>query len=183
LLDAAEKLMRLEGYSSVTSRRVAAFAGLKPQLVHYYFRTMDELFEAVFKRSAEQYLSYLREVKDAPDSLVRIWRLSCDRDVAVTTVEFLALANRHEGIRKLIAHYSEEYKRLHVSIIEAAMLRRGVDLMAWPPPILAVILENLPTILAISGQLSGMKEPSDAQEFIGSLIERFAAVQVPGPAA
>ena len=47
LLDAAEQLMREEGYAAVTSRRVAAKAGLKPQLVHYYFRTMDDLFIAL----------------------------------------------------------------------------------------------------------------------------------------
>ena len=44
LLDAAQQLMLDEGYAAVTSRRVAAQAGLKPQLVHYYFRTMDDLF-------------------------------------------------------------------------------------------------------------------------------------------
>ena len=53
LLDAAEQLMLEEGYAAVTSRRVAAQAGLKPQLVHYYFRTMDDLFLAVFRRRAE----------------------------------------------------------------------------------------------------------------------------------
>ncbi len=54
LLDAAEALMLEEGYAAVTSRRVADKAGLKPQLVHYYFRTMDDLFLAVFRRRAEQ---------------------------------------------------------------------------------------------------------------------------------
>src|SRR5690606_21688674 len=49
LLDAAERLLLREGYASVTSRRVAAEAGLKPQLVHYYFRTMDDLFLEVFR--------------------------------------------------------------------------------------------------------------------------------------
>ena len=33
-----------ECYAAVTSRRLANKAGLKPQLVHYYFRTMEELF-------------------------------------------------------------------------------------------------------------------------------------------
>ena len=51
LLDAAEQLMLEEGYAAVTSRRVAEKAGLKPQLVHYYFRTMEDLFLAVFRRS------------------------------------------------------------------------------------------------------------------------------------
>jgi AcrR family transcriptional regulator len=52
LLDAAEQLMLEEGYAAVTSRRVAEKAALKPQLVHYYFRTMDDLFLAAFRRRA-----------------------------------------------------------------------------------------------------------------------------------
>src|SRR6187200_1291576 len=57
LLDAAERLLLAEGYAAVTSRRVAAEAGLKPQLVHYYFATMDELYLAVFRRRAEEGLA------------------------------------------------------------------------------------------------------------------------------
>ena len=54
LLDAAEELLLQEGYAAVTSRRVADAAGLKPQLVHYYFRTMEDLFLEVFRRRAEE---------------------------------------------------------------------------------------------------------------------------------
>ena len=60
LLDAAERLLREEGYAAVTSRRVAAKAGLKPQLVHYYFRTMDDLFVEVFRRRAEENMARVR---------------------------------------------------------------------------------------------------------------------------
>ena len=35
-------------------------AGLKPQLVHYYFRTMDDLFLEVFRRRAEEGFAQLR---------------------------------------------------------------------------------------------------------------------------
>ncbi len=49
LLDAAERLLLAEGYAAVTSRRVAAAAGLKHQLVHYYFRTMDDLLLEVYR--------------------------------------------------------------------------------------------------------------------------------------
>ena len=54
LLDAAEQLMLEEGYAAVTSRRVGRKAGISPQLVHYYFRTMDDLFLEVFRRRAEE---------------------------------------------------------------------------------------------------------------------------------
>src|SRR5207248_5704599 len=54
LVDAAEQLLLEEGYAAVTSRRVGARAGLKPQLVHYYFRTMDDLFVEIFRRRADE---------------------------------------------------------------------------------------------------------------------------------
>ena len=50
--------MRDEGYAAVTSRRVAEQAGLKPQLVHYYFRTMDDLFLEMFRRGADRMQHY-----------------------------------------------------------------------------------------------------------------------------
>src|SRR3954471_21615584 len=52
LVDAAPALIGDGGYPAVPSRRVAAKAGLKPQLVHYYFRTMDDLLLAVFRVGA-----------------------------------------------------------------------------------------------------------------------------------
>ena len=68
-----ERLLLEEGYAAVTSRRVAAKAGLKPQLVHYYFRTMDDLFLEVFRRRAEEgFAQFERAIADEP-SLRTIW--------------------------------------------------------------------------------------------------------------
>ena len=78
LLDAAEQLMLEEGYAAVTSRRVAEKAGLKPQLVHYYFRTMDDLFLAVFRRRAEQGLEAQAQALESPQPLWALWRFSTD---------------------------------------------------------------------------------------------------------
>src|ERR1700712_3791964 len=74
LLDAAEQLMRDEGYAAVTSRRVADQAGLKPQLVHYYFRTMNDLFLEVFRRGAEENLDRFAREIEADCSLATLWR-------------------------------------------------------------------------------------------------------------
>ena len=43
-----------EGYAAVSTRRIAAKAGTDKALVHYYFGTMDDLFIAIFRRSAER---------------------------------------------------------------------------------------------------------------------------------
>ena len=73
LLDAAEQLMLEDGYAAVTSRRVAERAGLKPQLVHYYFRTMDELFLEVFRRRAKQGLDAQAQALESAQPLWALW--------------------------------------------------------------------------------------------------------------
>lgn len=53
ILDAAEDLFSKHGFYGVTIREVAREAGVDTALVHYYFGTKRELFDAVFLRRAE----------------------------------------------------------------------------------------------------------------------------------
>jgi AcrR family transcriptional regulator len=50
ILDAAEKLFSIHGFHGVTVRAVAVECGVDSALVHYYFGTKQELFDAVFAR-------------------------------------------------------------------------------------------------------------------------------------
>src|SRR5687767_4672633 len=88
VMDAAERLLLEEGYAAVTSRRIAAAAGLKPQLVHYYFRTMDDLFVEVFRRNAEANIARFERAIAADGSLRNLWRLNSDPRGAQFTLEF-----------------------------------------------------------------------------------------------
>ena len=103
LLNAAEQLLLDEGYAAVTSRRVGARAGLKPQLVHYYFRTMDDLFLEVFRRRAEENLAHFERTVATDTSLRTLWRLNADPRGAAFMTEFVALANHRKSIRTEIA--------------------------------------------------------------------------------
>lgn len=53
ILDAAELLFAGHGFYGVTTRQVAAEAGVDTALIHYYFGTKRGLFDAVFARRAE----------------------------------------------------------------------------------------------------------------------------------
>jgi AcrR family transcriptional regulator len=88
LLDAATRLMIEEGYAAVTSRKVAARAGLKPALVHYYFRTMDDLFVALVRRGARQNLARYAGALASPRPLRALWKLSSDPAGVTLTTEF-----------------------------------------------------------------------------------------------
>jgi len=53
ILDAAEGLFARHGFYGVTTRQVAAEAGVDTALIHYYFGAKRELFDAVLLRRAE----------------------------------------------------------------------------------------------------------------------------------
>ena len=119
--------MLQEGYAAVTSRRVASIAGLKPQLVHYYFRTMDDLFLALFRRRAEQGLERQRQALASPQPLWALWDLSRDPRGTALTMEFVALANHRKAIRAEIRTTSERFRDDQLRDLEAVLtrVRRG----------------------------------------------------------
>src|SRR4051812_29261143 len=126
LVDAAEHLLLEEGYAAVTSRRIAARAGLKPQLVHYYFRTMDDLFVEVFRRRAEENVERLRKAVESDGSLRNLWALNADPRGARFNTEMVALANHRKALRSEIAAYAERYRTDQLAAIGAALRQAGV---------------------------------------------------------
>jgi AcrR family transcriptional regulator len=76
LIRATAQVMLEEGYAAATSRRVAAKAGVKPALVHYYFPSMDDLFLAVLRDGAETNLLRQRQALADAEPLHALWRLN-----------------------------------------------------------------------------------------------------------
>jgi TetR/AcrR family transcriptional regulator len=93
--------MATEGYAAVTSRRVAAEAGLNRALVHYYFHTMDDLFVALLRHQAEQGLATQAKALKSDQPLWALWDLYRGTDGTAITMEFVALATtaRRSGPR------------------------------------------------------------------------------------
>ena len=155
LLDAAEQLMRDEGYAAVTSRRVAEQAGLKPQLVHYYFRTMDDLFLELFRRRAEQMLHFHQLALKAPQPLWALWELNTDAERTAMTMEYIALANHRKTLRAEIARYAELFRTEQITTITAAMARYDVPFDEFSPTVLMVLMTGATQVL-VQEQLLGV---------------------------
>lgn len=143
LLDAAEQLLLDEGYAAVTSRRVAEKAGLKPQLVHYYFRTMDDLFLAVFRRMAEAGLSALQTALTSPQPLWSLWRFSTQPEATRLTMEFMGLANHRKALRAEIVYSAERFRAEQNAAIAAALDRYGVASNDVPPVVWTVFATSV----------------------------------------
>jgi TetR/AcrR family transcriptional regulator len=143
LLDAAEQMILDEGYAAVTSRRVAEKAGLKPQLVHYYFRTMEDLFLEVFRRRAEAGLGVLATALASPQPLWALWRFSTQPEATRLTMEFMGLANHRKALRAEIVHYAERFRAELNNAIGAALARYGVETDDVPPVVWTVFATSV----------------------------------------
>jgi len=140
LIDAAEQLICEEGYAAVSARRLASKAGLKPQLVHYYFRTMDDLFVAVVRRGGDRTLEQLAKALASHQPLRAIWNVGNDQNMARLSVEFMALANHRKAVRAEVKRYAEQMR-----IIQAAALARQYELRGAQPgvaPLTTVVLTS-----------------------------------------
>src|SRR6516225_639477 len=98
------------GYAAVSSRRVAARAGLKPQLVHYYFRTMDDLFLALFRSRTDGGLERHAEALASDRPLRALWEVSRDPEGTALIMEFSALANHRKVIAAEIQRYGDRLR-------------------------------------------------------------------------
>ena len=161
LLDAAELVLLEEGYAAVTSRRVAARAGLKPQLVHYYFRSMDDLFLEVFRRRADENLARFEREVAADPSLAALWRFSADPRGAVFTIEFAALANHRKEIRSEVARYAERFRTAQLEVLERVVATERITALGMPPTAVLLLMTGVTQVLGIErglGVTAGHRE-------------------------
>ncbi|HJR26384.1 MAG TPA: TetR/AcrR family transcriptional regulator [Acidimicrobiales bacterium] len=172
LLDAAEALLLEEGYAAVTSRRIGGKAGLKPQLVHYYFRTMDDLFVEVFRRRAEQNLAHFDEGVAGAPTLRRIWDLTADIGSATFLIEFVALANHRKAIRAEIKRYAERFRAAQLAALETALDGAGIPEDEVPPIVALVLMTGVSQIMGIERSLGVKAGHDDTVAFVEALLDR-----------
>jgi AcrR family transcriptional regulator len=179
LLDAAEQLMLEEGYAAVTSRRLAGRAGLKPQLVHYYFRTMEELFLAVFRRRAEEGLEVHAQMMKLPQPLWALWRFGTDPAFTRISMEFMALANHRKDMRAEIAYYAERFREEQRQAVATALERYGSRIqdegqdIDIPPVVWTVLMSSLSRFLVLEQAIGMSAGHAETVELVENYLRRL----------
>jgi AcrR family transcriptional regulator len=77
ILDAARDALARDGYTKTTTRAIAERAGVQLSLVHYHFRTKQQLLAAVLARENERLLERQRALYAAPEPLAAKWTTAC----------------------------------------------------------------------------------------------------------
>lgn len=154
LVEAARNLMLEEGYAAVTSRRIAAKANLKPQLVHYYFRTMDELFLAMLEQGINHNVELLERALKSAQPLRELWDFNTKQTRLV--VEFAALANHRPAIRAELAANADRQRAMQVDALKGVIEAYGIDTKAFPPAAVVVLITAVSRILAMEETVMGL---------------------------
>lgn len=173
ILDAVERLIRREGCSAISTRRVAAEAGLKAPLVHYYYATLDDLLLAFYRRSAEQTRKRLAEALASDRPLWALWeKIYTDPERSYLSAEFLALANHRTSIRDEIARQIEAFRDMQAAALASALRNTDLARDIGSPEAAAVLLGGIARALATEERIGITKGHADVRAFVEHYIQR-----------
>jgi AcrR family transcriptional regulator len=173
LVDAAEQLIREEGYPAVTARNLAEKVNLKRQIVHYYFHTMDDVFIAVIRKNTERMKARLEEVMTSDEPLRALQELNRDPAQAILSIELNALANRRPAVRAEVAQSAEELRDLQTRVLTRHLEQRG-ETPAIQPIVATVLLTSLAQVLALEAAIDVSSGHAETLEFVDACLRAFA---------
>jgi AcrR family transcriptional regulator len=177
LIAATSQIMVEEGYAAATSRRVAAQAGVKPALVHYYFPTMDELYLAVFRIGATIYLDRQQKALASDRPLHAFWdTLTAPKDTRLL-LEFMGLANHRKEIRAEIAAWSERWREQQITALNFIVREHDLDTADFPPAALAVIIAAIGRTLILEQGLGTAGGHDEAVALVHRFLDKFEMPQ------
>jgi AcrR family transcriptional regulator len=139
LLDAAERMLVSDGYARITTRRVAAEAGVNHGLVHYYFGSMEELLLQVLERFTGRLVARQREMYEADVPFIEKWRAAMrylEEDLRAgypkVWLELQAMSWNNLELRERIVAVDEEWRSTLRTAFDRALREYGLDQDDFP---------------------------------------------------
>jgi TetR/AcrR family transcriptional regulator len=133
LLDAAERLLVEVGYAGITTRRLAAEAGVNHGLVHYYYGSLENLLVQVLERFTATMIERQRAMYAAEMPFIEKWRtamryLVSDSDYQKVWWELQALAWNRPDLRQQVARVDDEWRTVLTEALAEPHARYGLEL-------------------------------------------------------
>lgn len=174
IVAAAEQVLLDEGYAAASTRRVAAKAGLKPSLVHYYFPTTEDLLLAVNFKGAAESDRRLEEALASPDPLRALWKLMTDTSQTALAIEVMALANHRKAIRVEIARHVEAVRARQIAAFRGLIGERLGE-QGCLPEAFDLILTGIGRALIMERALGVTAGHAEAAAWVERWIEELTA--------
>ena len=179
ILDAAEGILLEEGYAELTSRRIAERIGIKQRLVYYYFQTMDDIVVETFRRMSKRELARLETALQAELPLHEVWGMCIHTADARLVSEFMALANRSEGVRQEVIYFIERSRALQVEALGRTIAKRNGGVMGLPPAAIAFMATSIALALTRENQLGVSMGHRETERVISAALAALEPVKAP----
>jgi len=166
LLDAAERLLVERGHAGLTTRGLAAEAGVNHGLVHYYFGSLENLLARVLERFTDAMIDRQQAMYSADVPFLEKWRsamryLESDREYQKVWWELQALAWTRPELRERVAAVNAAWRSVLTEAFAEPHSRYGIE-MPLAALVSLVITFNEGMILErLSGVTTGHAELLD----------------------
>jgi AcrR family transcriptional regulator len=154
ILEAGAKILLEEGVTGLTSRRISQKAGIKSQLVHYYFRTMEDLIITLMQRGGDEVLRGLARAAASDEPLQALWELELGARSSALIAGLAALATYRERMRAEAVRYAEHGRGMQAEAIARYLELRGIQPPV--PPIAIAFLMSAAARQMVFEQARGM---------------------------
>ena len=141
LIDAVETIMRDKGYAAVSARKVAEVAGLKYQIVFYYFESMEDLLLAASRRRGQLGLERLEAALASDRPLHGVWDYSRDLFQSSLSLEYMAMSNHYPAIRAETQAFSRKVHQMMLARFDGALCTSVPGLPPFSPAIAAMLVD------------------------------------------
>jgi AcrR family transcriptional regulator len=135
LLDAAERLLVEVGYAGITTRRLAAEAGVNQGLVHYHFGSMENLLVQVLERFTGRLIARQQAMYAEEKPFIEKWRKAMrylDEDFGSgyqkVWFELQALAWSRPEMQGQIARVTEEWRGALTDALDQGRREHGIEM-------------------------------------------------------
>lgn len=172
IVDAAEALLADGAGTTISARTVTSKAGLKSQLLYYYFHTMDELILEVVRRIEARRIRRLETALAEPDPLLAILEMNTDPAVTTLSSGILALAGRSRPVRDEIIRAAREFRAMQVKAVTRLLNERGASVD--PALVAGMVFIASAVMRTIDGEAAfGLSDGHEqAREIIEKVIRR-----------
>jgi AcrR family transcriptional regulator len=186
LLDAAERMLVSDGYARITTRRVAAEAGVNHGLVHYYFGSMEELLLQVLERFTGRLVARQREMYEADVPFIQKWRSAMaylEEDLRAgypkVWLELQAMSWNNPEMRARLVAVDGEWRSTLRTAFDRALHEYGLDRDGFPLEAVVSLVITFNKGIELE-QLSGVRTGHQEllawiDEWLHSLEEKAAA--------
>lgn len=171
LIEAAVEIIRTEGYGALCARRLAERVGLKRQIVHYYFGTIDDLLLAVVRHYGESGLArYSAAFETCDDPLRVVWETHGDE--SSTAFAFMAMASHNALVRAEIRRYLDKQRAVQVEALSRYFEQLGIK-PKIAPVAMVMLIQSVSQTLAAEHELGARRGHAETSELMQHLLQRL----------